>query len=100
MFLIKGQIVQEDKMIVHIIYNLDAPENDDIPREDGIIVDEIIGEPEYKRGVDFIHCVNPQTGEQFFEEVERPLTQEELQQELNEKIDLLLQMQLSMQGVI
>ena len=32
--------------------------------------------------------------------VDRPLTPEEVQQEVNEKIDLLLQMQLSMQGVI
>ncbi|MFZ7103386.1 MAG: hypothetical protein ACOWWO_12125 [Peptococcaceae bacterium] len=100
MWLLKGDKITETKIKITSIYNLNAIENDKISKEDGIIVESLLDYPPYKKGVDYIRCVNPQTKDQFYEYIDRPLTQDEIIQEQNEKIDLLLQMQMSMGGVI
>ncbi|WP_028563057.1 hypothetical protein [Paenibacillus pinihumi] len=75
--LLKGQIINEEKMIVQTIYNLDAVENNSIDIATGVVVDSEIDFPEPKTGKGYIYCVNPQTKEQWFEEYNRKLTKDE-----------------------
>ncbi|NLT94880.1 MAG: hypothetical protein GXW85_04990 [Clostridia bacterium] len=97
MYLLILEKVSECKArVIGVVYEFNENE---IP-SNSIIVPYILEEPEEKKGIRYVHYINPNTGEQWYEEKKRPLNQEEIQQEINEKIDLLLQMQLSMQGVI
>lgn len=100
MYLLKGILISEDKLQVQIIYNLDAEENANIDRSDGVIVDYELEQPEPKRGKSFIYYVNPQTKEQWYEEVDRPLTSEELLEIQNEKLDLIMMNQLESEGIL
>lgn len=72
-----GELVAEDKMMVQMIYNLEAEENKDLDLTKGVVVDEEAVPPEPKIGVWHVWYVNPTTKEQWFEEVPRPLTPEE-----------------------
>lgn len=100
MYLLKGELETENRMRVFIIYNLDAPENKDIERSDGVIVENEPVPPPRKRGISHILYANPQTGECWYEEMERPLTQEELIEEQNEKLDLIMMALLEQEGIL
>lgn len=77
MKLLTGELTAENKMLVKMIYNLDAPENVDIDTSIGVVVNEESPAPPPKIGVWHEWYINPQTKEQWFEEKERPLTNEE-----------------------
>ena len=101
MQLIKGTLESPTRLKTQIIYNMDAQENANIPTEDGVLVETFLNTiTNPKRGKAYIHYVNPQTKEQWYEEVDRPLTQEEQMQIQAEKIDLILQMQMNTSGII
>jgi hypothetical protein len=69
-------------------------------RAQGIMVDNLPELPLPQRGKTPVLYCNPQTLEVWYELVDRPLTQEEMIQEQNEKIDLLIRMQFEKEGVI
>lgn len=105
MFLLKGKLENQNKIIVDTIYNLNVQENEEIDTSDGVIVEEYLMSPltigiQPKRGKSYMLCINPQTKEQWFEEVDRPLTQEEQVEILNEKLDLIIMSQLEMEGIL
>ena len=101
MFLIKGVLESPTRMRRKIIYNMEAPENAGIDTSDGVLVEEILREVENpKRGKGYAFYVNTQTKEQWYEEYDRPFTQEELLEIQNEKIDLLIMNQLEMEGIL
>ncbi|MGG1444324.1 hypothetical protein ABE354_20155 [Brevibacillus laterosporus] len=70
-----------EKMTVQEIYNLDHPDNTGITPdkfENSVIVsDLLVSSVEKQIGKREVHCINPQTKEQFWEYVDRPLTQDE-----------------------
>ena len=100
MLLLKGILENEERMRVQIIYNLEAKENESIDRTDGVEIENQLEEPKPKRGISYLYYVNPKTKEQWYEEVERPLTAEEQQEEMNEKLDLIMINQLEQEGVL
>ncbi|KYH35821.1 hypothetical protein CLTEP_02140 [Clostridium tepidiprofundi DSM 19306] len=100
MYLLKGIKETEEKLNVQIIFNLDVEENKNIDTTDGVIVEKILEQPKKKRGIGFKLYVNPKTKEQFYEEFERMLTQEEKLDEMNEKLDLLMQSNLESEGIL
>lgn len=55
------------------------------------ILVESLPEPENRRGMRAVLYANPQTKEVWYEYVERPPTDNEILQEINEKLDKLLQ---------
>lgn len=100
MQLIKGILENPTRLQSRIVYNMEIEENANVQADEGVLVDEIISFPAPKKGKSYIHYVNPQTAQQWYEEVDRPLTQEELLEIQSEKIDLLLQMQMAAQNII
>ena len=104
MQLIKGTIESPTKLRTEIIYNMDVPENSNIDTTDGVLVEKFMELSELgitpQRGKGYIHYINPQTKEQWYEDFDRPLTSEEQQKVQAEKIDLLLQMQMASQNII
>jgi hypothetical protein len=82
MRLLVGEKINDQKVRVQISYNLDVSENDPIDRSIGVVVEEEITYPEYKAGKGYIWYVNPETAEQWLEEIEVPLTPEEQTQAL------------------
>lgn len=82
MKLLVGMKINDEKIKVETIYNLDVSENDSIDRSIGVVVDEEITFPEYKAGKGYIWYVNPKTAEQWLEEIEVSLTPEEQTQAL------------------
>jgi hypothetical protein len=100
MYLLKGIKESDERLRVTIIYNLDAEENENIDKTDGVEVDSQLEQPAPKRGISYIYYVNPKTKEQWYEEVERPLTQEEMLEEQNEKLDLIMMAQLEQEGIL
>jgi len=93
MKLLTGTLVSPDKMLVQTVYNLDHPVNAGIDTSQGVVVEAEAEPPAPQIGKGYHWFVNPQTGEQWFEEYDRPLTQEEQlqvqQQQLNEMTVLL-----------
>lgn len=86
--------------LVH--YKPDDPQNG-LPEEvkqQGIMVDILPEALPYQRGKSAEMYCNPQTNEVWYEYVDRPLSPEEKMEAQEEKIDLLLQMQMSTQGII
>ncbi|AUM66306.1 hypothetical protein C0R09_18280 [Brevibacillus laterosporus] len=81
MYLLVGIKQSEEKMTVQEIYNLDHPDNVGITPdkfENFVIVsDLLVSLAEQQKGKKQVHCVNPKTKEQFWEQVDRPLTQDE-----------------------
>jgi hypothetical protein len=100
MYLLKGIKESDERLRVTIIYNLDAPENKDIDQTDGVVVQNEPVKPNRKRGISNVLYVNPKTGEYWYEEVERPLTQEEMLEEQNEKLDLITMALLEQEGIL
>lgn len=103
MYLVNGILHNEGKMEINEIYNLDIDSNLTLLNDgviSGIEVDEIHTPNVFVRGKVNVHYINPTTKEQWFELVDRPLTQEENIEVIDEKVNLILQMQMSMQGVI
>ena len=100
MYLLKGIKESDERLRVTIIYNLDAPENKDIDQTDGVIVQNEPVKPKRKRGISHVLYANPKTGEYWYEDVERPLTQEEMLEEQNEKLDLIMMAQLEREGIL
>lgn len=104
MDLLKGVLEDATRLRTDIYYNLNAPENAGISTEDGVIVEKFMELADLgitpQRGKSYIHYVNPQTKEQWYEEFDRPLTLEEQLEVQNEKIDLLLMNQLEMEGIL
>lgn len=84
--LLRGSFIDENKLRVEIIYNLEAKENHGVDTTNGVVVDEELQMPDPKIGKAFHWFVNPQTKEQWFEELDRPLTKEE-------QVELLLSQQ-------
>ncbi|GIO03038.1 hypothetical protein J5TS2_37060 [Brevibacillus halotolerans] len=81
MYLLVGSKQTEEKMTVQEIYNLDHPDNagitPDIFENSVIVSDLLLSSAEQQMGKKQVHCVNPKTKEQFWEYVDRPLTQDE-----------------------
>lgn len=95
--------ITDERASVNLIHNMpDDPEHGlpDNIKNKGIYVDSIPENLPIKKGTNQVLYINPLTEEMWYEYVDRPLSPEEVQQEVNEKIDLLLQIQLSAQGVI
>jgi len=93
MKLLAGTRIAPDKLLVEMIYNLDHPENAEIDRSRGVVVEAEASPPPPKIGKGYLWYVNPQTGEQWFEEYDRPLTPEEqlmLQQQQLDQMTVLL----------
>ncbi|MFD2116326.1 hypothetical protein ACFSTH_08425 [Paenibacillus yanchengensis] len=75
--LLIGELVAPNKLRVQTIYNLEVAENAELDLSQGVVVAD---EPEFPApefGKAHIWYVNPETGESFFETVDRPLTEEE-----------------------
>ncbi len=103
----------DTKARVNLIYNVEPPQELK-DRTDLVMVEGERVEKENKKGKSALPYVNPQTGEFWYEYVDRPLTQEEIIEEQSEQIaeqgrqirdiseqnDLLLQMQLEKEGVL
>ncbi|WP_135552123.1 hypothetical protein [Paenibacillus cymbidii] len=88
--LLIGTLTAPGRMIVEMAYNLDHPDNAGLDLESGVVITE---EPEFPVpafGKAFIWCVDPQTGESTFEEVDRPLTPEEKLQQMQAVLDTLV----------
>lgn len=101
MFLIKGILEGQTRLRRIISYDMDVPENNDLDTSDGVLVEDLLNHVENpKRGKGYTFYINPQTKEQWYEEYDRPYTQEELLEIQNEKIDLLLMNQLEMEGIL
>lgn len=104
MRLIKGILESPTRLRTQITYNMEIEENASIETSDGVLVEKFYELSDLnitpQRGKGYIHYVNPQTKEQWYEEFDRSLTQEEQIEVQNEKIDLLLQMQMASQGII
>lgn len=64
-----------------------------------ITIDEISAKP-YQKGKTALEYCNPQTGEFWYEFVDRPLTPEEAIEEQNDKISTLILMMLEKEGII
>ncbi|UVI28156.1 hypothetical protein [Paenibacillus spongiae] len=75
--LLKGKLISAEKMLVETIYNLEVQENAGLDTTNGVVVGEEASFPTPKVGKGFLWYVNPITGEQWFEEYDRPLTPEE-----------------------
>lgn len=91
--LLMGSKINEQKMKVEIIYNLDHPDNAGLDTSQGVVVEEEAPLPEPQIGKGYLWYVNPQTGEQWFEFYDRPLTPEEqlqVQQQQLEEMTILL----------
>ena len=82
MKLLVGTKINDEKLKVEMIYNLDVSENDSIDRSIGVEVKDEITFPEYAPGKGYQWFVNPKTAEQWLEEIEVPLTPEEKTQAL------------------
>lgn len=85
MFLLKGNLINKDEMIVFNVFNLSVSENNSIDKTNGVIVD-YLAQPEHINGKEHIHIVNVKTKEQYFEYVDIPKTKEELMEENIEKM--------------
>jgi hypothetical protein len=83
---------------VHKLAGVEA-EAKNFTDEVGYDFDKIPDYPLPEKGKDFIWLFDPKTSEHSFESVDRPLTQEEIQQEISEKIDILMQKVDALQGV-
>ncbi|MBP1904727.1 hypothetical protein J2Z32_001351 [Paenibacillus turicensis] len=82
MRLLVGTKINDKKIKVETIYNLDVSQNDSIDRSIGVVVEDEITFPEYEAGKGYQWFVNPITAEQWLEEIEVPLTPEEQTQVL------------------
>jgi hypothetical protein len=82
-----GTLVSPDKMLVQTAYNLDHPANAGIDTSLGVVVEAEAESPAPQPGKGYCWFVNPQTGEQWFEEYDRPLTLEEQLMILKQQID-------------
>jgi len=87
MKLLTGQLISSDKLLVQMVYNLDHPANAGLDTSQGVVVQEEATPPEPKIGKGYLWFVNPQTGEQWFEEYDRPLTPEEQVQVQQQQLD-------------
>lgn len=87
MKLLVGTKISDTKMLVETIFNLDHPTNAGIDTSKGVVVEEEAEFPPPKTGKGYRWYVNPQTGEQWFEEYDRPLTPEEQLMILQQQID-------------
>ena len=87
MKLLTGQLIAPDKMLVQTVYNLDHPANAGIDTSRGVVVEAEATPPEPKIGKGYHWYVNPQTGGQWFEEYDRPLTPDEQVQVQQQQID-------------
>lgn len=74
--LLKGVWV-DDVLHVNIIYNMEAPENADISVENGVLVEGAINFPVKQSGKLPVLRANIE-GETWFEEIDVPLTEEEM----------------------
>lgn len=81
MKLLRGRLVEENKLLVEQIFNMEVEENKDVDTTIGVLVDEEPEFPPYTFGKGHLWFVNPETKEQWFEEYDRPLTPEELIQQ-------------------
>jgi len=89
MILLKGKSITNEKILVETVYNLEEEENKYINIDEGVVVDKEASQPTYKKGKGFLWYVNPKTKEQWFEEYDRPLTQEEQSEELQNQVNAL-----------
>lgn len=76
--ILMGERLAEDKMKVTSMYNGDVEENEELDLSEAVIVTEMAPMPTAKLGKRYVLYVNPQTGEQWYEEIDRPLTNNEL----------------------
>ncbi|MEJ8546686.1 hypothetical protein [Brevibacillus borstelensis] len=93
----------ETKARVTLIHYMPDDPKEGLPEEvkrHGIRVNEIPEKPEAVRAKSAVLYVNPETADLWYEMVDRPLTQEEILQQQNEKIDLLLMNQLESEGIL
>jgi hypothetical protein len=86
MKLLTGQLISPNKLLVQTSYNLDHPANAGIDTSNGVVVENEASPPEPQPGKGYLWCVNPQTGDQWFEEYDRPLTPEE---QMQQRIELM-----------
>ena len=104
MLLLTGIKENDARLKVQTIFNLEVEENDNIDRNIGVIVENKIEQPQAKKGIRFELYVNPMIKEQWFEEKSVSLTQEEIQEEkqeeMNDKLDLLMQYNLESEGIL
>ncbi len=88
---------------VTLIHNMpDDPEQglpEDVKKQ-GIEIKALPPKPEKQRGKGIVLFCNPKTSKVWYEYVNRSLTQEELIEVQNEKLDLLIQAQLESEGII
>lgn len=87
MKLLTGTFVASDKMLVQTVYNLDHPANASIDTSKGVVIEAEAEPPAQQPGKGYHWYVNPQTGQQWFEEYDRPLTPEEQVQVQQQQID-------------
>ncbi len=88
----------DTKARVNLIYNVEPPQELK-DRTDLVMVEGERIEKENRKGKKALPYVNPQTGEFWYEYVDRPLTQDEILAEQDERIDLLLRIELeSLEG--
>jgi len=73
--------------LVEMVYNLDHPANAGIDTSQGVVVEAEAEPPAPQPRKGYYWFVNPQTGEQWFEEYDRPLTPEEQLMILQQQID-------------
>ncbi len=85
--LLCGERISEEKLVVHMVYNLDAVENAGMDTSQGVVVEAEPNFPASQVGKAYRWCVNPQTKEQFFEEYDRPLTSDEKMQQMQDVVD-------------
>jgi hypothetical protein len=80
-------MIEPNKLLVETSYNLDHPANAGMDTSQGVMVENEAAPPEPKPGKGYLWYVNPQTGEQWFEEYDRPLTAEEQMQVQQQQLD-------------
>lgn len=95
--------ITDTKAEVKLIHFRPDDPRDGVPEEiknAGIMVDQLPQEPAPQRGKRNVLYCNPQTKDIWYEVVDRPLTPQEILEEQNEKINLLIQMQLERDGIV
>lgn len=99
MRLVSGIQIAEGKIqVFRVVENAENLSQEELKA--GYLTNKEIPQFPYEKGKKFTLCYDTINDEFYFISENRPLTMEEIQQDLNEKINLLLQMQLESEGII
>lgn len=94
------ELTEPAKGKVFLIYHRQPTEEELAEINAPFVALSAIPDPVVYKGKSPVLFVNPDNSEAWYEYVDRPLTQEEVIEEQNSKIDTLLMMQLEKEGII